>query len=195
MARRGELLSRQPLRFFADSFLAVSLPKSTGITQNQVMPNALQHILGSQEAREFWLLKRGVQEMNRGHTNLMSLCESGITLDLLDILFEQLEEHLGVVSDPDMALNNLQRFVESARSPLSMGALFQRDPTAIPILLRVFSTSQYLSDLLVVDRESYDALRASEGQPVSRQYLVDNCLLYTSPSPRDATLSRMPSSA
>ena len=24
---------------------------------------------------------------------------------------------------------------------------------------------------------------------------VDNCLLYTSPSPRDATLSRMPSSA
>ena len=25
--------------------------------------------------------------------------------------------------------------------------------------------------------------------------LVENCLLYTSPSPRDATLSRMPSSA
>ena len=25
--------------------------------------------------------------------------------------------------------------------------------------------------------------------------LADNCLLYTSPSPRDATLSRMPSSA
>ena len=25
--------------------------------------------------------------------------------------------------------------------------------------------------------------------------MVDNCLLYTSPSPRDATLSRMPSSA
>ena len=188
MARRGELLSGQPLRFFADSFLAVSLPKSTGIAQNQVMPNALQHILGSQEAREFWLLKRGVQEMNRGHTNLMSLCESGITLDLLDILFEQLEEHLGVVSDPDMALNNLQRFVESARSPLSMGALFQRDPTAIPILLRVFSTSQYLSDLLVVDRESYDALRASEGQPVSRQYLVDKLsnLLATARGPKQA---------
>ena len=28
-----------------------------------------------------------------------------------------------------------------------------------------------------------------------RDYLYENCLLYTSPSPRDATLSRMPSSA
>ena len=27
------------------------------------------------------------------------------------------------------------------------------------------------------------------------KYLDDDCLLYTSPSPRDATLSRMPSSA
>mgnify|MGYP003315131852 CR=1 FL=1 len=27
------------------------------------------------------------------------------------------------------------------------------------------------------------------------EYTVDTCLLYTSPSPRDATLSRMPSSA
>ena len=30
---------------------------------------------------------------------------------------------------------------------------------------------------------------------LSELYLVEGCLLYTSPSPRDATLSRMPSSA
>ena len=29
----------------------------------------------------------------------------------------------------------------------------------------------------------------------TRQAALDSCLLYTSPSPRDATLSRMPSSA
>ena len=28
-----------------------------------------------------------------------------------------------------------------------------------------------------------------------RMFLIEDCLLYTSPSPRDATLSRMPSSA
>ena len=32
-----------------------------------------------------------------------------------------------------------------------------------------------------------------DGLPVDWQYYI--CLLYTSPSPRDATLSRMPSSA
>ena len=33
------------------------------------------------------------------------------------------------------------------------------------------------------------------GQPDRAEQTVWNCLLYTSPSPRDATLSRMPSSA
>ena len=33
------------------------------------------------------------------------------------------------------------------------------------------------------------------GDGIARIYGLTNCLLYTSPSPRDATLSRMPSSA
>ena len=32
-------------------------------------------------------------------------------------------------------------------------------------------------------------------EPIGRFHPFDGCLLYTSPSPRDATLSRMPSSA
>ena len=39
------------------------------------------------------------------------------------------------------------------------------------------------------DRESRAERKPEEGNPLYR------CLLYTSPSPRDATLSRMPSSA
>ena len=45
---------------------------------------------------------------------------------------------------------------------------------------------------------SYDIARARE-QVINgvsdHPELIQNCLLYTSPSPRDATLSRMPSSA
>ena len=52
-------------------------------------------------------------------------------------------------ADPDMALNNLDRFVAAARNPLAMGTLFERDPTALPTLLQIFSTSQHFSDLLV----------------------------------------------
>ena len=46
---------------------------------------------------------------------------SGITLDLLANICDQLAEHLPRLSDPDMALNNLDRFVAAARNPLVAG--------------------------------------------------------------------------
>ena len=40
------------------------------------------------------------------------------------------------------------------------------------------------------------AWEKQSGKPVESEFLLDNvCLLYTSPSPRDGLLSRMPSSA
>ena len=48
--------------------------------------------------------------------------------------------------------------------------------------------------ILVTDGE-YDALRRKLAQLRPKSKLFATCLLYTSPSPRDATLSRMPSSA
>ncbi len=115
----------------------------------------------------------GVHSQQRGFRNIVGMARSGVTWDLLDSLYRQLVEHLPAVSDPDMALNNLERFVTSARSPLALASLLQRDPTAMPILLKIFSTSQYLTDVLINDRESYDALRLTEGQPIARDVLVD----------------------
>ena len=72
-----------------------------------------------------------------------------------------------------MAINNLERFIAASRNPMATAALFERDPQALPNLLQIFSTSQYLSDLLIVDHDAYDLLRMTEGQPVSRQALVE----------------------
>ena len=51
----------------------------------------------------------------------------------------------------------------------------------------------------VIDREDHIALTAQAATPTSVRNAaieaIEGCLLYTSPSPRDATLSRMPSSA
>ena len=44
----------------------------------------------------------------------------------------------------------------------------------------------------------FESALAALGQPLPRRFVQDNhscCLLYTSPSPRDRTRSRMPSSA
>ena len=97
---------------------------------------------------------------------------SGRPPDLLAILCQQLAEQLPALSDPDMALNNLDRFFAAARNPLALASLFERDPEALPTLLQIFSTSQYLSDLLIRDPESFDLLRMTEGQPVAREVLV-----------------------
>ena len=53
------------------------------------------------------------------HANLVNMATAGLTLDLLADMCDQLAEHLPQSSDPDMALNNLERFVAAARNPLS----------------------------------------------------------------------------
>ncbi|HEV3138725.1 MAG TPA: hypothetical protein VGZ26_12495, partial [Pirellulales bacterium] len=123
------------------------------------------------EARE-WLRSLGFADVERAHGNLVRIATAGVTLDLLSVICDQLAEHLPRSSDPDMALNNLDRFVAAARNPLSLGSLFERDREALPILLQIFATSQHLSDVLITDSESYDLLRITEGQPVSRDSIV-----------------------
>lgn len=120
-----------------------------------------------------WLQSWGLEDVRRAHGNLVRMATAGVTLDLLAVMCDQLAEHLPRLSDPDMALNNLDRFVNAARSPLALASLFERDRDALGILLQIFSTSQHLSDLLILDSESYDLLRLTEGQPSHREVLVE----------------------
>ena len=121
-----------------------------------------------------WLRSMGLVDFKKGHANLIQMATGGITLDLLAVIFGQLGRHLGSSADPDMALNNLARFVGEARNPLALGTLFERDPEALPTLVQIFSTSQHLSDLLVTDPESFDLLRLTDGGPFARQRLVED---------------------
>lgn len=119
-----------------------------------------------------WLRGCGLTNIERAHSNLVHMAASGVTLDLLANICDQLAQLLPGCPDADMALNNLDRFVAAARNPLALGSLFERDRDALPYLVQIFSTSQYLSDRLITDSESYDLLRLTEGQPVARDVLV-----------------------
>ncbi len=112
--------------------------------------------------------------MERAYANLRGIAASGMTLDLVATVCRQIERFLPLVSDPDRAMNNLEDFVAASRSPLSLGSLFERDPESLPTLLRIFSTSQFLSDWLIRDPEAFDLLRLTEGQPISRSALLDD---------------------
>ncbi|MFO7907560.1 MAG: bifunctional [glutamate--ammonia ligase]-adenylyl-L-tyrosine phosphorylase/[glutamate--ammonia-ligase] adenylyltransferase [Pirellulaceae bacterium] len=123
---------------------------------------------------EAWLASLGVENTERANGNLNRIARSGITLDLLAVICGQLERFLPHVSDPDRALNNFDRFIAATRNPLSIGSLFERDEQALPTLLRILATSQFLADWLVRDPEAFDLLRLTEGQPVSRAALTED---------------------
>ncbi len=137
-----------------------------------------------------WLHGLGIVDGKRGHNNLLGMAESGMPLDLLAVIASQLEEHLPGAADPDMALNNLERYVRAARSPLSLGALFERDPDALPTLLQIFATSQHFSDLLIIDPEVFDLLRLTEGAPAARQALVDDIVAEADALEQDQAVMR-----
>ncbi|MFV1964969.1 MAG: hypothetical protein ACC628_06070 [Pirellulaceae bacterium] len=134
----------------------------------------LVQFLNSPDKAAPWLASLGIEDVDRAHGNLVGMAESSLTLDLLTIICEQLEQELATLSDPGMALNSLDRFVAAARNPLSLGSLFERDRDALPKLLQIFSTSQYLGSLLIRDPESFDLLRLTEGQPITREALVED---------------------
>ncbi len=121
-----------------------------------------------------WLRGMGIVDTKRAHSNLAKMAAFGVPLDLLTGICVQLEEHLPSCADPDMALNNLERFVLTARNPLAMGTFFERAPDSLPTLVQIFSNSQYLSDLLVMDPESFDLLRLTKGGPYARQAMVED---------------------
>ena len=140
------------------------------------------HILPVKQLRQYlddpstslqWLRSLGIRDTQRAHRNLAGMAEYGITLDLMAVICGQLAECLPRCSDPDMALNNFERYVDATRNPLSLASLMERDVEALPILVQIFSNSQHLSDVMVQDPESFDLLRITEGQPVSRELLVE----------------------
>ncbi len=130
-----------------------------------------------------WLKSLRLTDPERGQANLVRIATQGVPLDLLTVICGQLEATLPRLSDPDMALNNLERFIQATRNPLAMSALFERDPETLPTLLEIFSTSQYLSDLLIRDPESYDILRMTDGAPVAREAVVAELINEVDTSP------------
>jgi [glutamine synthetase] adenylyltransferase / [glutamine synthetase]-adenylyl-L-tyrosine phosphorylase len=133
----------------------------------------LRTCLDDAQAAEPWLRSLCVANLPAAHSNFMRMADHGVTLDLLTTISEQFAATAPSLADPDMAINNLERFLAASRNPMSTAALFERDPEALPHLLQIFSTSQYLSDLLVADKEAYDLLRMTEGQPIARLAIVD----------------------
>tara|TARA_R110002049_G_scaffold47902_1_gene138395 strand:- start:91138 stop:94233 length:3096 start_codon:yes stop_codon:yes gene_type:complete len=120
-----------------------------------------------------WLDPTRFRRPEQAREDLSQVWRCGATPDLLIVLRDQLIKRLPTIDDVDSAVSNLARFVLASRSPASLLGLFERDTEALPHLLQLFSTSQSLANRVISDPESFDLLRASDGQPADRKFLVD----------------------
>ncbi|MBN1851907.1 MAG: hypothetical protein JW829_04255 [Pirellulales bacterium] len=131
------------------------------------------HLLLHASQPPSWLASLGVADRAAAQASLARMIRLGVPLDLMEGMIHQLSRELPRLADPDMALRNLEAFVEAARSRLALAALLDRDPEALPTLLPLFSASQHLSEVLARDPESYDLLRVTQGRPFARDHMVE----------------------
>jgi glutamate-ammonia-ligase adenylyltransferase len=111
---------------------------------------------------ERWLTGLGVRDSERAARELADLTRRAgpAALALVARIVAQLGLVLPRCADPAMALANLERFLTGvSRIELTLEQLAE-NPRTTEILLQVFSTSQYLSDVLFRDPQLLDWLQA-----------------------------------
>ncbi|MBN2450298.1 MAG: glutamate-ammonia-ligase adenylyltransferase [Lentisphaeria bacterium] len=95
----------------------------------------------------------GLTDPQRALHNLRSLAGAGPRMDTFLRLAVLAMDVLRFTADPDMALNNWERFVGSLAAPAAHFDELLLQPRRLEILLGVFATSQFLADVLVRNPE------------------------------------------
>jgi glutamate-ammonia-ligase adenylyltransferase len=109
---------------------------------------------GARSLLQTWRLR----DPERGWRNLSGLADA-LTLDGLRDLCTPLSRLLPRCPDPDMALNNLERFLTNPAAIGQVPVLLENRARVLEILLQLFGTSQSFSDLLCLNPDSLDMLR------------------------------------
>lgn len=110
-------------------------------------------------------------DASRAARNLKALHEAFLTsgsTHSLDDFAEAVDAHLARSPDPDMALNNLLRFVEATMSKAALFNDLVEYPVLMEVLTRVFGHSQYFADILVRDPELFRWLTATDSLTKAR---------------------------
>jgi glutamate-ammonia-ligase adenylyltransferase len=118
----------------------------------------LRHCLGSIDGARPLLHTWNLRDFERGWRNLTHVARN-VPVDALRELCTPLGRLLPRCPDPDMSLNNLERFLANPAGVQLLPQLLENRGRTLEILLQLFSTSQALSDQLVNHPDYLDMLR------------------------------------
>jgi [glutamine synthetase] adenylyltransferase / [glutamine synthetase]-adenylyl-L-tyrosine phosphorylase len=105
-----------------------------------------------------WPLLAKLRNVERAYGNLGHIAEA-IGPEGFRELAGPLERYLGRSPDADMALNNLDHFLTQPAGAATLPQLLENRCRALEILIQLFSTSQFFSDLLANNPDYLDMLR------------------------------------
>lgn len=128
----------------------------------------LESLDNSRQLLHIW----GLRELDRAWQNLNHLGQS-IGVEALRELSGPLGRILPRCPVPDMALNNLERFLANPTGALQLPRLLENRARTLEILLQLFSTSQHFSDLLVTNPEFIEMLRVPLRRSPSREEMQE----------------------
>jgi glutamate-ammonia-ligase adenylyltransferase len=122
--------------------------------QLEQLRHSLDSLAGARPLLGTWNLR----DPERGWRNLTGLA-GAVSLDALREICTPLGRLLPRSADPDMALNNLERFLANPGGVEQVAVLLENRARVLEILLQLFSTSQLFSDLLSLNPDYLDMLR------------------------------------
>ena len=113
------------------------------------------------------------QNIERAYLNLRRLGDTGPRCDLFAQLAILACDVLRREPDPDMALNNWERFVSALPDPSAHFAALLAQPKRLEILMAIFSRSQFLADALIRQPDNFAWVTdpANLQQPRQREQL------------------------
>ena len=137
-----------------------------------------------------WCLNAGIENLYSGTKNLSSLMSYDPGSEMMNSFFDLLKRKLRKIADPDMALNNLERYFRASRSPRTLLTLCVVSSTALSTLLEIFSASHFLSDLLIAEPELFDSVQESGPQTLLTHKLLDELLSEVMSLEKDTAILR-----
>jgi [glutamine synthetase] adenylyltransferase / [glutamine synthetase]-adenylyl-L-tyrosine phosphorylase len=104
------------------------------------------------------LAAAGCRRPDAGAENLARLAPDPAARAVLDSILPTFLTALGRAADPDLALNNLERYTERALNRSFLLSLFQGNPRILHLALTIFGSSQFLSDILIRQPQLFEWL-------------------------------------
>jgi [glutamine synthetase] adenylyltransferase / [glutamine synthetase]-adenylyl-L-tyrosine phosphorylase len=121
--------------------------------RQEQMRECLESVEQARDALHGW----GVRDFEQARHNLRRLADAIGVGELMD-LSHLLGRMLPRCPDPDMALNNLERFLSNPGGATQLSMLHGERGQVFDILVQLFSTSQFFSDLLFAHPDYLDML-------------------------------------